>query len=65
MFQKLYKLFSNDIGIDLGTRNTLVYLAGRGVVISEPSVVAVNKKTGQIVAVELKQNKCLDVLHRT
>ncbi|MCC7469877.1 MAG: rod shape-determining protein [Bacteroidetes bacterium] len=57
MFQKLYKLFSNDIGIDLGTANTLVYLAGRGVVISEPSVVAVNKKTGQIVAVgaEAKQ----------
>ena len=57
MFQKLYKLFSNDIGIDLGTANTLVYLKGRGIVISEPSVVAVNKKTGQIVAMgaEAKQ----------
>jgi rod shape-determining protein MreB len=57
MFERLYKLFSNDIGIDLGTANTLVYLAGKGIVISEPSVVAVNKKTGQIVAVgaEAKQ----------
>lgn len=57
MFSKLYKLFSNDIGIDLGTANTLVYLEGRGIVLSEPSVVAVNKKTGQIVAIgaEAKQ----------
>jgi rod shape-determining protein MreB len=57
MFDKLYKLFSNDIGIDLGTANTLVYLKGHGIVINEPSVVAVNQKTGQIVAVgtEAKQ----------
>lgn len=57
MFEKLFKLFSNDIGIDLGTANTLVYLKGKGIVISEPSVVAVNKKTGTIVAVgaEAKQ----------
>ncbi len=57
MFSKLYKLFSNDIGIDLGTANTLVYLKGKGIIISEPSVVAVNKKTGQIVAIgaEAKQ----------
>src|SRR3972149_6709064 len=51
MFKKLYKLFSNDIGIDLGTANTLVYLRGHGIVINEPSVVAINQKTGQIVAV--------------
>lgn len=43
--------FSNDIGIDLGTANTLVYVRGKGIVVSEPSVVAVNQKTGQIVAV--------------
>ena len=57
MFDKLYQLFSNDIGIDLGTANTLVYLKGHGIVINEPSVVAVNQKTGQIVAVgaEAKQ----------
>lgn len=51
MINKFYKLFSNDIGIDLGTANTLVYLRGRGIVINEPSVVAVNQKTGQIVAI--------------
>ncbi len=43
--------FSRDIGIDLGTANTLVYLKDKGVIISEPSVVAVNQKTGQVVAV--------------
>lgn len=51
MFTKIYKLFSNDIGIDLGTANTLVYLKGHGIVINEPSVVAVNQKTGRVVAV--------------
>ncbi len=51
MFDKLYKLISNDIGIDLGTSNTLVYLKGHGIVINEPSVVAVNIKTNQILAV--------------
>ena len=51
MFDKFYKMFSNDIGIDLGTANTLVYLRGHGIVINEPSVVVVNQKTGQIVAV--------------
>ncbi|HUX80817.1 MAG TPA: rod shape-determining protein [Candidatus Paceibacterota bacterium] len=44
-------LFSNDIAIDLGTANTLVYVRGRGVVLNEPSVVAVNDKTHQVVAV--------------
>jgi len=49
--EKLFGLFSNDIGIDLGTANTLVYVKGRGIVINEPSIVAVNQKTGQVVAV--------------
>ncbi|HYE23070.1 MAG TPA: rod shape-determining protein [Candidatus Paceibacterota bacterium] len=44
-------LFSSDIGIDLGTANTLVYVRGKGIVMNEPSVVAVNDKTGQVVAV--------------
>ena len=44
-------LFGNDIGIDLGTANTLVYVRGKGILINEPSVVAVNTKTGQVVAV--------------
>lgn len=48
---KILSYFSHDIGIDLGTANTLVYMRGRGVVINEPSIVAVNTKTGQVVAV--------------
>ena len=57
MLKKFFQMFSNDIGIDLGTANTLVYLKGHGIVINEPSVVVVNQKTGQIVAVgaEAKQ----------
>ncbi len=55
--EKLRRLVSNDIGIDLGTANTLVYVRGAGIVINEPSVVAVNQKTGRVVAVgsEAKQ----------
>lgn len=55
-------MFSNDIGIDLGTANTLVYLRGHGIVINEPSVVVVNQKTGQIVAVG---NEAKQMLGRT
>ncbi len=43
--------FSADIGIDLGTANTLVYVRGKGIVINEPTIVAINKKTGQLVAI--------------
>ena len=59
MFEKLYKLISNYIGIDLGTSNTLVYLKGHGIVINEPSVVAVNIKTNQILAVGAKAKEML------
>ena len=51
MFTKFLGRFSHDIGIDLGTANTLVYVRGRGIVINEPSVVAVNTKTKQILAI--------------
>lgn len=50
MFKKYFSRFSNDIGIDLGTTNTLVSLRGTGIVINEPSVVAINNKTNKIVA---------------
>ncbi|HUD04089.1 MAG TPA: rod shape-determining protein [Candidatus Paceibacterota bacterium] len=49
--KKFYESFSHDVGIDLGTANTLVYIKGKGIIINEPSVVAVNQKTGQVVAV--------------
>lgn len=51
MFNKLFGYWSKDIGIDLGTANTLVYVRGKGIVINEPSIVAVNQKTGKILAI--------------
>jgi len=48
---KFLTFFSNDIGIDLGTANILVYLKGVGIVVDEPSVVAINKKTDRVIAV--------------
>jgi rod shape-determining protein MreB len=48
---RLYEAFSHDIGIDLGTANTLIYVKGHGIVIVEPSIVAINQKTGRIVAI--------------
>lgn len=47
----LFGLFSNDMGIDLGTATTLVYVKGEGVVLCEPSVVALHKETGNVIAV--------------
>lgn len=58
-FEKFLKQFSNHIGIDLGTANTLVYLEGRGIIINEPTVVAVNQKTGQVVGVGLEAKQML------
>lgn len=51
MFDAIFKRFSQDLGIDLGTANTLVYVKGKGIVINEPSVVAVNQRTKQILAI--------------
>lgn len=47
---KLFSMKSKDIGIDLGTANTLVSLRGKGIVLKEPSVVAIDKKTNRILA---------------
>lgn len=51
MFDKLFSLFSHDIGIDLGTANTLIWVKGKGIVVREPSVVAMHKKTKKIIAI--------------
>ena len=51
MLNKFFGLFSKDVGIDLGTANTLVYVRNKGIVINEPSIVAVNQKTGRILAI--------------
>jgi len=47
----IYGMFSNDLAIDLGTANTLIYVQGRGIVLSEPSVVAIKKGTNQVLKV--------------
>ncbi len=56
---KLFDYFSRNIGIDLGTANSLIYLAGKGIVINEPSIAAVNNKTGQIVAIGEEAKKMI------
>jgi len=57
MLSRIFGRFSKNVGIDLGTANTLVYVEGRGILINEPSVVAVNKKTGQILAIGAEAKK--------
>ncbi|MCE9558202.1 MAG: rod shape-determining protein [Armatimonadetes bacterium] len=47
----MFSRFSKDVGIDLGTANTLVHLAGRGIILREPSVVAINRDTGEVISV--------------
>jgi len=60
--RSLFSLFSSDLAIDLGTANTLVYAKGKGIVVNEPSIVAINKNTGEVEAVG-KEAK--DMLGRT
>jgi rod shape-determining protein MreB and related proteins len=49
--RSLFSLFSNDLAIDLGTANTLVYAHGKGIIVNEPSIIAVNTQTGEVEAV--------------
>ncbi|MGD8376102.1 MAG: rod shape-determining protein [Acidobacteriota bacterium] len=60
--KSLLSLFSNDLAIDLGTANTLVYAKGKGIIVREPSIVAVNQKTGKVEAVG---NAAKEMLGRT
>ncbi len=60
MFRRLFGKFSKDLGIDLGTANTLVYSQEKGLVINEPSVVAMNTRTGQILAVGRDARNMID-----
>lgn len=59
MFDFLFKLFSNDMGMDLGTATVLVYVKGQGIVLCEPSVVAVDKDTQEILAIGLEAKRML------
>ncbi|MBC7196089.1 rod shape-determining protein [Deferribacteraceae bacterium V6Fe1] len=62
MFGKILDIFSNDMAIDLGTANTLIYIKGKGIVCSEPSVVAINNDTKEVLAVG---NEAKSMLGRT
>lgn len=59
MFGRIWQIFSHDIGIDLGTVNTLVLVKGKGIVIREPTVVALHKKTRQILAIGTEAKRML------
>jgi len=59
IFDRILGSFSHDIGIDLGTCNTLVYVKGKGIVVKESSVVAINSKTKQILAIGDEANKMI------
>jgi rod shape-determining protein MreB and related proteins len=58
-FNSFWSLFSHDIGIDLGTVNTLVAVRGKGIVIREPSVVAIHRKTKQVLAIGSEAKRML------
>lgn len=59
IINKFFSLFSHDVGIDLGTANTLVFVKDKGIVIREPSVVAKHKKTKQVIAIGSEAKKML------
>ena len=59
MLRNLFSLFSHDIGIDLGTANTLVWIRGKGIVIREPSIIAIHKKTKKLIALGSEAKKML------
>lgn len=59
IFNRLFGKLSKSIGIDLGTSNTLIYVEDKGIVINEPSIIALNTRTDQIVAVGKKAEKML------
>ena len=64
MFKKLRGYFSNDLSIDLGTANTLIYVRGKGIVLNEPSVVAYHNKDGKKVVLAVGEDAKL-MLGRT
>ncbi len=63
MWKRLQGMFTNDIAIDLGTANTLVYIKGKGIVLNQPSVVALDKSTGKVFAVGADAKKMLGKTH--
>jgi rod shape-determining protein MreB len=60
----MFSFFSSEIGIDLGTANTLIYVKGRGIVVNEPSIIALEENTGKVVAVGYEAKEMLGRTHR-
>ena len=61
MLKSFSSFLSEDMGLDLGTANTLVYVKGKGIILNEPSVVAIatdNKNNKSVLAVGRRQNRC-------
>lgn len=65
MLNKIFSFFSHDIGIDLGTANTLIWVRGKGIVIREPSVVAMQKKTKEVIAIGTEAKKMVGKTPKT
>ena len=61
---KFLEFKEKDIGIDLGTANTLVTIKGKGIVLREPSVVAIDKKTGEIIATGYEAKEMIRKNHK-
>lgn len=60
IFNGIVDAFTNEIGVDLGTANTLIYLKGKGIVVSEPSVVSIETRTGKVIAVGYEAKRMLE-----
>ena len=60
LFNSVIDAFTNEIGIDLGTANTLIYVKGKGIVLSEPSVVSIETRTGKVIAVGYEAKRMLE-----
>ena len=58
-WKSVFSVFSNDLAVDLGTANTLVYARGKGIVVREPSIVAVNNMTNRVEAVGTEAKEML------
>ena len=56
--RSVFSLFSSDLAIDLGTANTLVFSGGKGIVVNEPSIVAINKNSGEVVPWAARRRTC-------
>ena len=64
MAWKLLNILSTDIGIDLGTANSLIHVKGKGIVVNEPSIIALDEETDKVVAIGNEAREMLGRTHR-